>query len=252
MALPQPAFDLLRSLAPCRLLSLGYPDLLISDEFDVPEVANADKQRLNHSWQGKIYETDAVFRRIGIEATYADISAHTGLEKPIDLNSKIAKAPQYDVVLDPGTLEHCFNIGQAFVNVRNMTRIGGHILHLNPLNIVNHGFYNVSPTTYYDFYELHGDQIRIGAVIDKEGGTGETYRKADAAGLRRTQSHADSAIRCRYRGARMAYAVEISKKTRAACKPRRSCVVSAATCHIALVNPAQALRALQRASVDRP
>ena len=177
MALPQPAFDLLRSLAPCRLLSLGYPDLLISDEFDVPEVANADKQRLNHSWQGKIYETDAVFRRIGIEATYADISAHTGLEKPIDLNSKIAKAPQYDVVLDPGTLEHCFNIGQAFVNVRNMTRIGGHILHLNPLNIVNHGFYNVSPTTYYDFYELHGDQIRIGAVIDKEGGTGETYRE---------------------------------------------------------------------------
>ena len=177
MALPQPAFDLLRTLAPCRLLSLGYPDLLIADEFDVPEVANADLQRRNHSWQGKIYETDAVFRKLGIVATYADISAHTGLEKPIDLNAKITDAPQFDAVFDPGTLEHCFNIGQAFVNVRNLTRPGGHIIHLNPANMVNHGFYSISPTTYYDFYEHHGDEIRLGAMIDKEGSAGATYRE---------------------------------------------------------------------------
>jgi hypothetical protein len=164
VALTQYAFNALRQFAPCTLVSLGYPDLLIRDEFDCPEVENIDFLKRNHAWKGKIYETDAVFKKLGIEATYADAWNHKGVTAQIDLNaSNPTPEVPYDVVLDPGTLEHCFNIGRAFVNVRELCNPGGHIIHINPATFINHGFWNLCPTAYYDWYGCHDDEI-IGAA----------------------------------------------------------------------------------------
>ncbi len=167
MALEQVAFNLLKSLAPCRLLSLGVPDLLLSDEYDAPRVSNeADLQRW-HRWPYPVYDTDAVFRSLGIEATYLDNQAHRGNELIADLNYPLDLGA-YDVVVDPGSCEHTFNIGQAFKNVRNLCRPGGHILHINPLSMFNHGFWNLNPCAYVDFYGDHGDEIVSQKII---GGT---------------------------------------------------------------------------------
>ena len=170
MALHQAAFDLLKTLAPCRLVSLGYPDLLLTEAFDVPEVADADQKRKTHGWTGKVYETGAVFEQIGVDATYVDSHSHTGQEWIVDLNNDLwpddAILGEFDALLDPGTLEHCFNIGQAFCNVRNLVRPGGHILHINPANIINHGLYNLSPTLYFDWYSHHDDVIKLAAMMD--------------------------------------------------------------------------------------
>ena len=175
MALEQHAFDLLRTLAPCRLLSLGVPDLLLSEEFDVKRVENESDLQRWHRWAYPIYDTDALFREFGIEATYLDNQARTGREVILDLN--VAQdfiddfdAPQwahtaFDVVLDPGTLEHCFNIGQAFKNVRNLCRPGGHILHINPLSMMNHGFWNLNPCAYHEWYTDHGDEIVSSKIV---------------------------------------------------------------------------------------
>ena len=182
MALEQHAFDILRTLAPCRLLSLGVPDLLLSEEYDTKRADNEDGLQRWHRWRYPIYETDALFREFGIEATYLDNQAHRGNEVVADLNEPLEVAyglvgggkgshfaeKLFDVVLDPGTLEHCFNIGQAFKNVRNLCRPGGHILHINPMSMFNHGFWNLNPCAYVDFYGDHGDEIVSKKII---GGT---------------------------------------------------------------------------------
>jgi hypothetical protein len=44
-------------------------------------------------------------------------------------------------------------------NVHAMTRLGGYIVHLNPTNFFNHGFFNFNPTFYHDFYTQSGNKI---------------------------------------------------------------------------------------------
>lgn len=60
---------------------------------------------------------------------------------------------QYQLVIDTGTLEHCFNVGQAFMNVAVSVSIGGVILQAAPLNRFNHGFWSFSPTADHDFFK---------------------------------------------------------------------------------------------------
>lgn len=176
MAVEQQCFDILKSLTPCRLLSLGYPDLLLSERFDVKEAADWQSIARWHHWDGPIYDTDAVFREFKIDATYIDIHASRGCELVYDLNDDIDWiAPKFDVVLDPGTIEHCFNIGQAMWNIRKLCLVGGTIIHGNPISMTNHGFYNLSPTFYADWYEHHGDQIVTAQILAGPLGRRDVY-----------------------------------------------------------------------------
>ena len=176
MAIEQPAFDIIKSLAPCRLLSLGYPDLLLNETFDAPQVEDAEAIAAWHGWKGPIYDTDAVLKSLGIDATYIDINRSRGCEVVYDLNEDIRwVAPKFDVVVDPGTIEHCFNIGMAMWNVRKLCVAGGHIIHGNPIAMTNHGFYNISPTFYLDWYRHHGDSIEHAVMMSGPIGKREVY-----------------------------------------------------------------------------
>jgi len=59
------------------------------------------------------------------------------------------------VVLDAGTMEHCFNVGQTIRNIVDMTKVGGFVIHLNPMTMINHGFFNYHPRF---FHSLSGIQ----------------------------------------------------------------------------------------------
>ena len=93
-----------------------------------------------------------------------DIVASRGCERIFDLNY-----PQdmglHDLVLDCGTVEHCFNIGQAIINAANAVEEGGVIFHTPPISMINHGFYNLSPTVLYDFYTQNGWGIEFMAGV---------------------------------------------------------------------------------------
>ena len=176
MAIEQPAFDILRSLAPCRALFLGYPDLLLSETMDAPLAKDAESIARWHHFDGKIYDTDAVFRALGIDATYIDIHKSRGPEVIYDLNETIPwVAPKFDVVVDAGTVEHIFNIATAMWNVRKLCNVGGTIIHGNPISMTNHGFYNLSPTFYLDLYQHHGDTIEYAAMLAGPVGKREVY-----------------------------------------------------------------------------
>lgn len=63
----------------------------------------------------------------------------------------------YDLVIDGGTLEHCFNVGVYMETVLRLVKVGGRVLHISPCQgYANHGFFNFQPTFFFDFYGENG------------------------------------------------------------------------------------------------
>ena len=52
-----------------------------------------------------------------------------------------------------------FNIGEAIKNIAVATKKGGLVWHGSPLLFFNHGFYNLNPTFFVDFYSQNGFEI---------------------------------------------------------------------------------------------
>ena len=158
-----------------RVASLGYPDLLVTPErlagfFGAEVLASAtrrpdiDNILALHGLTGqmdRVYDTVELLARRGIRMDCLDIVASRGSEIIVDLNEQIAPTlvNQYEIVLDGGTMEHCFNVPQVLKNILSMTKVGGFIIHVNPLNMFNHGFYSFSPTFYHDFYKQSGNRL---------------------------------------------------------------------------------------------
>jgi hypothetical protein len=160
-----------------RVLSLGYPDILAGPA-DIarifgPEIASglgvrADSQSIR-SWHhaGKpgegVVSAEDLFERLGVQLEVLDITEARGGEMIFDLNEPLPQylRENYLLVIDGGTLEHCFNIAQAARNVAEMTAARGYVFHGNPVNMYNHGFYNFNPTWYVDFYGANGFEVKF-------------------------------------------------------------------------------------------
>lgn len=180
MALEQAVWEVLKARRPERLLCLGYPDLLITDSLDVPLAEGADRIAAWHGWKGPIHDTTAALGGLGISPAYIDISPSRNAEMVVDLNYPLPAGlcAGFDAVLDAGTLEHCFNIGQAFRNIVYALKPGGFAVHTNPLSQANHGFWNLNPTAYHDFYGELGFEVETvilgGPVANRERFAGVT------------------------------------------------------------------------------
>lgn len=164
------------------VLSLGYPDILASaDELQSllgADIAAALSYRGDSEaiarWHAmpagtRIPEAVNFFVLLGYDLEVLDVATLRGGELLHDLNQPVPRDlhRRYALITDAGTLEHCFNIAQAAKNVAEMAAPGGCVLHVNPLNMYNHGFYNLNPTWYQDFYAANGFEIEaLHAVAD--------------------------------------------------------------------------------------
>ena len=165
---------------------LGYPDLLISVKearalcpFYQGELfvsSNSDATKKWHSVNNVdgLVCAESFFGMWGVKLVVIDVERRVGNEVILDLNQRDStarfKEKGYDLVIDNGTLEHCFNIGEAFVNtVRLVKPFGGYILHINPVTMLNHGFYNLNPTLYFDFYSENSFDFLDMAITTLDG-----------------------------------------------------------------------------------
>lgn len=142
-----------------KILSLGYPDLLITAE-DVKALFEVTPTKFTDSggWHKKTHplpETVEFFSLLGSTIDCVDIHASRGVERVVDLNEK-HDFGEYDLVIDAGTIEHCCNVGQALMNAVRAVKVGGRIFHVPPMMMMNHGFYNICPTMLHDFYTQNG------------------------------------------------------------------------------------------------
>ena len=87
-----------------------------------------------------------------------------GTEKAhkLDLNLPIDLGQRFDIVHNSGTLEHVFDIAQAFRNMHNLTRPGGLMIHHAPfVGWVGHGFYALQPTLFWDLAEANNYHVHV-------------------------------------------------------------------------------------------
>ena len=150
-----------------RIACLSYPDILMSPEEIVsafPEVegmpltVRPDSDKICR-WHGltdqiEITETASLFDAIGFTADFFDVAKIRGSEIVVDLNESLDLKYQndYDLVIDTGTLEHCFNVGNAIVNMCKLVRPNGILITQAPMSKMNHGFWNFSPCAYHNFF----------------------------------------------------------------------------------------------------
>ena len=158
-----------------RIASMGYPDIvapldmleqLLGVRFGALKYRPDSEQICK--WHGlpqhAIPDAESFFDVLGATLDVYDIVEARGGEIVCDLNEPLPVTcitngvwhGPYDFVLDVGTIEHCFNIGQAAKNMAGLLKEGGVIFHGNPHNSGNHGFYGINPTWYADFYGQEG------------------------------------------------------------------------------------------------
>ncbi len=156
MGITLAALRLLKRQPLGRVLSLSYPDMVMSqDELEHECGFRTQKETEFGRWHGRDHplpDTEEVFARLGaVSWRFVDIVASRGVEEICDLNEP-CDFGEHDTVLDAGTTEHCANFWQATVNAANAVSVGGRIIHTPPLTMVNHGFVCPQPTFYWDLY----------------------------------------------------------------------------------------------------
>lgn len=160
-----------------RVLSLGYLDVIsplseIEEHFPDADLTNPVFNEDSQKWHGLAFtpvDSRWLLERLGVKKLdVLDITQWRGDELVGDLNTPMQLEP-YDLVIDHGTIEHCMNIGQALMNIAGFVKTGGHVFHGPPMSMLNHGFYNVSPTLFYDFYVRNGWKMEAMCGVTKTG-----------------------------------------------------------------------------------
>lgn len=174
---------------------LGYPDVLVSTEQAEQYLGAEAAARLDYrpdsaaiiAWHAleahldRVIDAQSLFAVMGMRMTVVDLVASRGGERIVDLNRPLPPdlTDAFDVVLDAGTMEHCFNVGQAVCNILAMAKVGGFVIHMNPMTMINHGFFNFSPTFYHDFYGQNGHQLIAPICGVSANGIKVNYQKID-------------------------------------------------------------------------
>jgi hypothetical protein len=157
-----------------KVLCLGYPDLLVDEDFlenlygtdfvqTIPEdQCAADIKNWHHRPSlSKVFDICWLLKHHGFEITIFDNTKHRGYETIVDLNEPIdvSFCDQFDLIIDTGTLEHCFNVGQAFKNVCQCVKIDGIFMTCAPITSLNHGYWNFGTIVHQDGFLFNGFEI---------------------------------------------------------------------------------------------
>ncbi len=157
----------------CTVVCLGMPRLRFSEH-----ALGRWSRRIGGAWQARGGATDramdapAFFHGLGFERCLAlDISSYEGAQIIHDLNRPNLAEEHWgiaDCVVDAGTLEHVFQLPIALDTIFKLLRVDGMVVHSTPSNgYLDHGFYQVSPTLYYDYYRANQFRVVSANVVNR-------------------------------------------------------------------------------------
>jgi hypothetical protein len=157
------------------LIQIGYMEKtasgdVVSSRPDIMEnmkrvsAANQDIAVTEQQREQQWISDKLLFAGLGFSEMHSlDVSSFDGAEITHDLNQPGLGARierPYDFVLDGGTLEHVFDVRTVLRNLFEAVAVGGYIMHMAPSNNhVDHGFYQFSPTFFYDYYATNNYRI---------------------------------------------------------------------------------------------
>jgi hypothetical protein len=93
------------------------------------------------------------------ERTSIDIpGSHHAPDRIHDLNTPIPAdlRDRFNLVIDPATIEHVFDVRSGFANVVSALRVGGVVIHVVPVYRYNGGYFSINPCALVDFYKANG------------------------------------------------------------------------------------------------
>jgi len=99
-----------------------------------------------------------------------------------DLNTPVPRElkNRYSAVYDGGTLEHVFNIPQAFKNCMEMVSVGGHFLQCTGANnYFGHGFWQISPELIFRIFSAENGFKIQNVFLFEFGGKGRWFSVLD-------------------------------------------------------------------------
>ncbi len=99
------------------------------------------------------------YHALDLDDSRAQVRADLNLPLPPSVGT-------FDVVTNFGTTEHVFDIAQTFRTIHQLLRVGGVQLHtLASFAGIDHGFYNVHPTTFLDMARAnHYDVVDVSYI----------------------------------------------------------------------------------------
>lgn len=129
---------------------IGRQSLNISPYF-IKKFLNISSEYIHNS-----YCEDLLLKYFGARNVESlDFNDFEGATHIIDLNLPLPHKfhRTYDTVINFGTLEHIFNISEAFKSCSALCKKSGQILHIMPSNnFCGHGFYQFSPELFFSMY----------------------------------------------------------------------------------------------------
>jgi hypothetical protein len=144
-------------LAKQKIKAAGYECSVIGDDDVVID---------NITQYGDTIHQMTLFKMLGFKDIHSiDYFPDENPTFTLDLNKPIPSElnEKYDLVFDGGTTEHCFNVPQVMRNAVNLLKsedkdgTAGMIIHYLPMNkSIDHGFYQFSPTLFFDYYAANG------------------------------------------------------------------------------------------------
>jgi hypothetical protein len=133
--------------------------------------------------------SEELFKLLGARSVESfDASDYEGATHLHDMNSPIPEQfrERYSVVHEGGTLEHVFNIPQAFRNCMEMVRVGGHFLQVNAANsLMGHGFWQMSPELLYRVFSIENGYRTEAMLLHEITPGGRWYVVVDPDHVRR-------------------------------------------------------------------
>jgi len=146
-----------------NLKTLNSKDILPSTSLDLKKI---------NSQSSSFVHAKTFFKLLGIsENNYYDIDKFD-FDKPrilYDLQKPLSSKYKnfFNLIIDNGTIEHIFDIKSVMTNIVNISHIGAYVLQMVPTNnFINHGFYQINPTLFYDFYTANGFEIVESYIVE--------------------------------------------------------------------------------------
>jgi len=99
-------------------------------------------------------------RVVSIDLHGTDAALRADLNEPLLLDGG-----QFDLTVNHGTAEHVFDVRRVLETIHEWTKPGGLMLHESPFTgWIDHGFYCIQPTLYFDVSAANGYVIESFAV----------------------------------------------------------------------------------------
>jgi SAM-dependent methyltransferase len=134
--------------------------IIASYGISIPLSNDMDTRNKIPQWRGtkrdNFMNAEALFTLLGAKNVYVcDYSPYENADFVFDLNYPVDEEfkEKFDVIFDAGTLEHVFDLPMALANINYMLKKGGRVIVISPAsNAIDHGFYSLSPTLFFDYF----------------------------------------------------------------------------------------------------